>query len=114
MLGFTRTCRHERPNPYVVVDDIAEVFAAFATGMRAVHGKLLVSGIPRMTRPRPRKNAEGVTGFAVIDPGGNWIRFTAEADEAAAGRRASADALTAPHDLESALFARPAPLRPAD
>ncbi|MGW9675036.1 hypothetical protein ACWGUN_18020 [Streptomyces koyangensis] len=69
MLGFTRTCRHERPNPYVVVDDIAEVFA---------------------------------------------IRFTAEADEAAAGRRASADALTAPHDLESALFARPAPLRPAD
>ncbi|MGA5003820.1 VOC family protein [Streptomyces koyangensis] len=77
MLGFTRTCRQERPNPYVVVDDIAEVLDAFATGIRAVHGKLLVSGIPRMTRPRPRKNAEGVTGFAVIDPGGDRIRFTA-------------------------------------
>lgn len=38
-----------------------------------------------MTRPRRRKNAEGVTGFAVIDPGGNWIRFTAGADDAPPG-----------------------------
>ncbi|MGW4372290.1 VOC family protein [Streptomyces albidoflavus] len=226
MLGFTRTYRQERPNPYVVVerddlhlhffglpdfrpedsygtclvvvDDIAEVFDAFAAGMRAVHGKLLVSGIPRMTRPRRRKNADGLTGFAVIDPGGNWIRFTAAADDApagsgsesgglagalhnavvmgdsrgdheraarlldhalrrheatagpaelvealayraelaaraddtpgvrefrarvervtldGAGRRASADALAALHDLEAALSVRPAPLRRAD
>lgn len=113
MLGFTRTYGQERPNPYavmergdlhlhffglpglrpedsygsclVVVPDIAEIFDAFAAGMRAVHGKLLVSGIPRMTRPRRRKNADGVTGFAVIDPGGNWIRFTAGADGAPAG-----------------------------
>lgn len=28
-----------------------------------------------MTRPRPRKNAEGLSGFTVIDPGGNWIRI---------------------------------------
>ncbi|MFJ7783464.1 hypothetical protein ACIQY8_12370 [Streptomyces albidoflavus] len=105
MLGFTRTYRRERPNPYVVMErddlhphffglpgfrpegsygsclvvvpDIVELFDAFAARMRAAHGKLPVSGIPRMTRPRRRKNAEGVTGFAVIDPGGNWIRFTA-------------------------------------
>jgi hypothetical protein len=30
-----------------------------------------------MTRPRPRKNNQGLTGFAVIDPGGNWIRISA-------------------------------------
>ncbi|WP_371787574.1 VOC family protein [Streptomyces albidoflavus] len=113
MLGFTRTYRQERPNAYVVMErddlhlhffgmpgfrpedsygsclvvvpDIVELFDAFAARMRAAHGKLLVSGIPRMTRPRRRKNAEGVTGFAVIDPGGNWIRFTAGADDAPAG-----------------------------
>lgn len=45
--------------------------------MRAVHGKLLVSGIPRMTRPRKRRNADGHSGFTVIDPGGNWIRIMA-------------------------------------
>ena len=45
--------------------------------MRAAHGKLLVSGIPRMTRPRRRKNDGNHSGFAVIDPGGNWIRFMA-------------------------------------
>jgi hypothetical protein len=27
-----------------------------------------------MTRPRARKNADGVGGFSIIDPGGNWIR----------------------------------------
>jgi hypothetical protein len=45
--------------------------------MRERYGKVLIAGIPRMTRPRQRKNADGLTGFAVIDPGGNWIRFTA-------------------------------------
>jgi hypothetical protein len=34
-----------------------------------------VSGFPRITRPRPRKNAGGVSGFSLIDPAGNWIRF---------------------------------------
>jgi hypothetical protein len=42
--------------------------------MRAAYGKVLVSGTPRMTRPRARKNADGLSGFSVIDPGGNWIR----------------------------------------
>ena len=36
-----------------------------------------VLGFSRMTRPRKRKNADNLTGFAVIDPGGSWIRVTA-------------------------------------
>ncbi|WP_327588473.1 VOC family protein [Nonomuraea sp. NBC_00507] len=120
MLGFTRTYYQVRPNPYVslkredlqlgffgmpegfkpedsygtcvvIVPDTAELFEAFAAGMRQAHGKLLVSGIPRMTRPRKRKNAENHSGFAVIDPGGNWIRITAakpvpEEKEAVSGK----------------------------
>jgi hypothetical protein len=68
----------------VIVPDTGELYRSFAASMRAAHGKLLVSGIPRMTRPRKRKNAEGLSGFSVIDPGGNWIRIfaaTAELDE---------------------------------
>jgi len=103
MLGFTRTYYQVRPNPcvglqredlqlqffgmpdfrpedsygscVVIVPDTQQLFEAFAAGMRAVHGKLLVSGIPRMTRPRKRKNADRHSGFTVIDPGGNWIRI---------------------------------------
>lgn len=103
MLGFERTHRQTRPNPYIVVQrqdlvlhffglpdfdpeqsygtclvfvpDIAEIYLAFAEGMRAAHGKLLVSGIPRMTRPRKRKNTGNLSGFSVVDPAGNWIRF---------------------------------------
>lgn len=114
MLGFDRTYRQTRPNPYVIVqrggidlhfaaiagfdpeqsygscivavDDTAELFEVFAAGMRAVHGRLLLSGIPRITRPRKRKNTGGTTGFTVVDPGGNWIRVfrrsgAARADE---------------------------------
>ncbi|WP_187369587.1 VOC family protein [Fodinicola acaciae] len=105
MLGFTRTYRQDRPYPcigmrledvdlqffgmdgfkpedsygscVVLVADTSEVFEAFAAGMRKVHGKLLVSGIPRITRPRKRKNANNHAGFTVVDPGGNWIRFMA-------------------------------------
>ncbi|MCE7010922.1 hypothetical protein LWC34_50185 [Kibdelosporangium philippinense] len=105
MLGFTRIYYQIRPNPYisvkredfqlgffgmpdfkpedsygtclVIVPDTGSLFEAFAEGMRARHGKLLVSGIPRMTRPRKRKNADNHSGFTVIDPGGNWIRIMA-------------------------------------
>lgn len=105
MLGFTQTYYQVRPNPcvgleredlqlqffgmpdfdpadsygscLVLVPDIGELFQAFAAAMRASHGKLLVSGIPRMTRPRKRKNAGNLSGFSIIDPGGNWIRFMA-------------------------------------
>lgn len=109
MLGFTRSHRQTRPNPYTVVEhedmqlhffgmegfDPAEsygsclvfvpdthgLYESFAAGMRAAHGRLLVSGIPRMTRPRIRKNTGRYTGFSVVDPGGNWIRFFAQTEE---------------------------------
>ena len=61
----------------IVVPDTGALYRAFAEAMRETHGKLLISGIPRMTRPRKRKNADDLSGFAVIDPGGNWIRITA-------------------------------------
>lgn len=112
VLGFVVTYRQLRPNPYValqredlhlgffgmdgfraedsygtcvvLVADTEALHAEFAAGMRAAYGKVLVAGVPRMTRPRRRKNAEYASGFAVVDPGGNWIRFTrAPADEAA-------------------------------
>ncbi len=44
-----------------------------------MHGKLLVSGIPRITRPRLRNDR--YTGFTVVDPGGNWIRIHKAAKE---------------------------------
>lgn len=95
MLGFTVTHRQYRPNPYlsvrreeinlhffgirgyepsasyssclIQVEDPRELYDAFAYGMRAVYGQVLVTGIPRMTRPRR-------DGFLFVDPGGNWIR----------------------------------------
>ena len=101
-LGFSTTYKQRKPNPcaglqredlhlqffemagfdpaqsygscIVLTPDIAELHRAFAAGMRATYGRVLVSGTPRMTRPRPRKNADGTGGFSVIDPGGNWIR----------------------------------------
>ncbi|WP_326729615.1 VOC family protein [Streptomyces phaeochromogenes] len=102
-LGFTTTYRQTRPNPYVavqredlqlhfggiegfdpeqsygscvvIVPDTGAIHQAFAEAMRAAYGKVLVSGIPRMTSPRQRKNTGKRAGFSVVDPGGNWIRF---------------------------------------
>lgn len=103
MLGFNVTYRQKRPNPYaalqfgeielhffgipdfdpeqsygsciVNVPDTGELFETFADGMRSAHGKLLLAGIPRITRPRKRKNTGNAAGFTVVDPGGNWIRI---------------------------------------
>ncbi len=103
MLGFERTYRQAKPYPcvglrrddlqlqffglddfdpeasygscVVLVQDTMALYEAFAAGMRAVHGKVLVSGLPRMTRPRKRKNVGNISGFSVVDPGGNWIRI---------------------------------------
>lgn len=100
-IGFKRTYRQVRPNPYAVValEDIQihlfgmegfnpedsygsaivavpdpdSLYQSFAAGLRKAHGKLLVSGIPRMTRPR--KKFGTVRGFSVVDPGGNWLRI---------------------------------------
>ena len=114
-LGFEVTYRQERPNPYltlrredlhlhffgmvgfdpadsygsclVVVDDLVAIHGAFADGLRAAYGKMLVAGVPRMTRPRPRRNQEGHSGFSIVDPGGNWIRFVGRATQAETGDR---------------------------
>ena len=102
-LGFTKTYRQTRPNPalgmrrgdihlqffgmpgfdpadsygscIIQVPDTGVLHREFADGLRAAFGKVPLAGIPRMTRPRPRRNAEGVAGFTVVDPGGNWVRI---------------------------------------
>ena len=101
-LGFVRTYRQERPNPYavvsrddfhvhlfamegfdpeqsygtviVVVPDPDQMYEDFAAGLRAYYGKLPSAGIPRILRPRKREGT--VRGFSVIDPGGNWLRIS--------------------------------------
>lgn len=101
-LGFVRTYRQEKPNPYAVVqrDDIGihlfgiegfdpqgsygsvivvvpdpdEIYQDFVDGLRAVYGKLPSTGIPRILRPRKREGT--VRGFSIVDPGGNWLRFS--------------------------------------
>ncbi|KAB1909242.1 VOC family protein [Micromonospora sp. AMSO31t] len=111
-LGFQVGYRQARPNPYlalhredlhlhffgmpefdpttsygsclVLVDDIVAIHRDFAAGLRAAYGKVLVSGVPRMTRPRVRKNQDGHSGFSIVDPGGNWIRFVARSAPPAA------------------------------
>jgi catechol 2,3-dioxygenase-like lactoylglutathione lyase family enzyme len=110
-LGFEQTYRQTKPNPYlamrrgdinlgffgmpgfnpadsygsciITVPDTAELHRAFADGLRSLYGKVPLAGIPRMTRPRPRRNAEGLAGFSVVDPGGNWLRIYPEAAAAA-------------------------------
>jgi hypothetical protein len=116
-LGFHRTYRQTRPNPYLVmrredielhffgmpgfdpadsygscivrVADTGVLHRSFAEGLRAAYGKVPVSGIPRMTRPRKRRNAGNLAGFTVVDPGGNWIRIfpTGPAEPDAPGSR---------------------------
>jgi catechol 2,3-dioxygenase-like lactoylglutathione lyase family enzyme len=106
-LGFEVTYRQERPNPYavvrrdeielhlfgvpgfdpaesmhtviVLVPDTGALHAAFAAGLREAFGKVPVSGIPRMTRPRKMQGMRG--GFMVVDPGGNWLRILRQATE---------------------------------
>ena len=101
-LGFTRTYRQTRPNPYavvaledigihlfgidgfdpadsygtaiVVVPDPDALYRDFAAGLRKTHGKLPTAGIPRILRPRKKYGT--VRGFAVVDPGGNWLRIS--------------------------------------
>jgi hypothetical protein len=109
ILGFTQTYYQALPNPYValkredinlhffgipdfkpedsygsclvMVRDTGELYRAFAEGMRAARGKLLVAGIPRMTRPRKRKNAENHSGFTVVDVMGDSHGFDLRATQ---------------------------------
>jgi catechol 2,3-dioxygenase-like lactoylglutathione lyase family enzyme len=99
-LGFKKTYRQVRPNPYAVValediqihlfgmdgfnpeDSYGTVIIAvpdpdglyrdFAAGLRKKYGKMPVAGIPRILRPRKKYGT--VRGFSVVDPGGNWLR----------------------------------------
>ena len=101
-LGFKKTYRQVRPNPYAVValediqihlfgiegfnpaDSYGSVIVAvpdpdslyhgFAAGLRKTYGKLPVAGIPRILRPRKKYGT--VRGFSVVDPGGNWLRIS--------------------------------------
>ncbi len=116
-LGFKRTYRQLRPNPYavvaredihihlfgmegfdpadsygtviVVVPDPDALYQAFAAGLRQHYGKLPVQGIPRLLRPRKKYGT--VRGFSLVDPGGNWLRVSklGDEEEAEAGEKAS-------------------------
>jgi hypothetical protein len=59
----------------VIVDDTEPIWELFAADLRRHYGRLPISGFPRITRPRARKNADGRSGFSLVDPAGNWIRF---------------------------------------
>ena len=115
-LGFSRTYRQLRPNPYgvvarddmqihlfgmpefnpaqsygsvsIVVPDPDALYASFADGLRRVYGKLPVAGIPRIVRPRKRFGT--VYGFSVVDVGGNWLRVSKLGDTEAAADGAKA------------------------
>jgi catechol 2,3-dioxygenase-like lactoylglutathione lyase family enzyme len=105
-LGFVRTYRQLRPNPYavvqredlqihlfgmpdfdpttsygsviVVVPDPDALYHDFAAGLRAAYKKLPIAGIPRILRPR--KKFGTVYGFSVVDVGGNWLRISKSGD----------------------------------
>ncbi|WP_157979775.1 VOC family protein [Kribbella monticola] len=59
----------------VIVDDTGQIWEEFAAGLREAYGRLPVKDFPRITRPRQRKNADGRSGFSLVDPAGNWLRF---------------------------------------
>jgi hypothetical protein len=110
-LGFEVTYRQQRPSPFasvsrggidlhffavdgfdpadsmgtvvVLVPDTGALHRAFAAGLREVFGRVPLSGIPRMTRPRAKQGASA--GFSVVDPGGNWLRISALADDGDGG-----------------------------
>jgi catechol 2,3-dioxygenase-like lactoylglutathione lyase family enzyme len=119
-LGFRRTYRQLKPNPYAVValEDMAvhlfgmenfnpadsyataivlvpdpdALYQKFAAGLRAAYGKLPSAGIPRMTRPRKKYGT--VRGFSVIDVGGNWLRISKLGDTEAQDAEEKKDGLT--------------------
>jgi catechol 2,3-dioxygenase-like lactoylglutathione lyase family enzyme len=100
-LGFTVTFRQQRPHPYAVVElgeigihlaaitgfdpassygsaiitvpDPGQLWESFRDGLREGRGTVPTKGIPRLLRPR--RKAGTTTGFSIVDPGGNWLRF---------------------------------------
>jgi hypothetical protein len=57
----------------IVVPDPESLYRTFAAKLRETFGKLPTVGIPRILRPRKKYGT--VSGFSVIDPGGNWLRI---------------------------------------
>jgi len=68
----------------VLVDDTEALWREWADGLRGHYGKVPVKGLPRLTRPRRRANADGVSGFSLVDPSGNWVRVFGEGSASAA------------------------------
>ncbi|HEX2312641.1 MAG TPA: glyoxalase, partial [Thermomonospora sp.] len=62
--------REESGGCLVMVDAVAPYHAAFVEAMRRAYGKVLRSGVPRITRYRP-----GASRFTLVDPSGNSIIF---------------------------------------
>jgi catechol 2,3-dioxygenase-like lactoylglutathione lyase family enzyme len=113
-LGFEITYQQERPNTYacvkrgdidlhfftmkgyvpkdsystciVLVPDLAALHEAFRDGLRAHYGKLLLAGIPRISKLN-NSNSDKQLRFNVIDPGGNWIRFAQKGEQPAASTK---------------------------
>ncbi|GAB3137392.1 glyoxalase [Microbispora hainanensis] len=61
----------------VMVDAVAPYHAEFVAAMRRVYGKVLSSGLPRITRYRP-----GASRFTLMDPSGNSIIFIQRDEQA--------------------------------
>lgn len=147
-LGFEVAYRQTRPNPYlalrrdgidlhyfgiegfrpedsygsclVVVDDTEPLFEAWAAGLRAAYGKLPLSGFPRITRPRRRANAGGLSGFSLVDPAGNWVRVVRRPADTGAGRASGEPDVAGGHDTsttsrgEAATSRHPEVMEPSD
>jgi hypothetical protein len=62
----------------ITVPDSDGLYRDFASKLRERYGKLPVTGIPRVTRPRKKYGT--VSGFSVVDPGGNWLRISKSGD----------------------------------
>jgi len=54
----------------IMVTEVESYYLAFITAMRKKYGKVLVSGLPRITRFR-----KGQSRFTIIDPSGNSLIF---------------------------------------
>lgn len=111
-LGFQQTYRQTAPNPYAVLEhagaplhfvgvkglklpeayttclvlvaEVESLHQTFAEALRAVFGKLPISGLPRISRMR-----KGQSRFTLVDPSGNSVIFIrrGEADDSGEEQR---------------------------
>jgi catechol 2,3-dioxygenase-like lactoylglutathione lyase family enzyme len=85
-LHFFTMKGYEPKNSYstclVLVPDLAGLHLTFSNGLRSHYGKLPVAGIPRISKLN-NSNSDRQLRFNVIDPGGNWVRFTQKGEQPA-------------------------------